>query len=160
MSTDGAPMAFEIREFHPDDQAAVWELHRLGLQQYGVDRGDGPWDDDLRDIPTVYGQNRGQFLVAFDGERLIGMGGVRRVDADVAEIKRMRVRPEFQRQGIGTAILERLESTDRRLGFRTLVLDTTELQIPAQRFYERHGFVKLSRSNAQRRGVIEFQKRL
>jgi ribosomal protein S18 acetylase RimI-like enzyme len=153
-------MEFEIREFQPDDQPAVWELHRIGLQQYGVDFGDGPWDDDLRDIPTAYAQNRGQFLVAADGERLIGMGGVRQIDCDVAEIKRMRVHPEFQRQGIGTAILERLESTARGLGFRTIVLDTTEEQVPAQRFYAKHGFVRLCRSNAQSRGSVEFQKKL
>jgi GNAT superfamily N-acetyltransferase len=134
---------FAIRRFIASDAPEAWELHKVGLRQYGIDRGDGPWDDDLRDITSTYLATRGEFLVAVNGDRLVGMGGLRQVDAATAEIKRMRVRPDFQRRGIGTAILQRLVDRARELGYRSLILDTTAHQVPAQNLYFKNGFVEI-----------------
>jgi GNAT superfamily N-acetyltransferase len=142
-STKMDPTEVEIRRFVASDASEAWELHKVGLRQYGIDRGDGPWDDDLRDIMSTYLATRGEFLVAVNSDRLVGMGGLRQVDAAIAEIKRMRVRPDFQRRGIGTAILQRLVDRARELGYRSLILDTTALQVPAQKLYLKNGFVEV-----------------
>jgi hypothetical protein len=44
----------ELRRYRPWDEAAVWALHVLGLQQTGAYLASGPWDADLHAIEAVY----------------------------------------------------------------------------------------------------------
>jgi ribosomal protein S18 acetylase RimI-like enzyme len=73
------------------------------------------------------------------------MGALRPGEGEVAELKRMRVHPELQRRGYGRAILRRLEGRAAQLGYRRLVLDTTERQVAALRLYRSAGFIETGR---------------
>jgi GNAT superfamily N-acetyltransferase len=105
---------FELRSFCDGDAEAVWRLHNVALEKAGVHGGHGPWENDLRDIRATYLHSDGDFLVGFANGNLVAMGGLLRHSPDEAEIKRMRVHPEFQRQGFGRLLLERLETTSAR----------------------------------------------
>ena len=61
----------------------------------------------------------------------------------------MRVHPEYQGRGYGQLILDELEAHARALGYRTLHLDTSILQLPAQRLYEKNGFREVGRDTYQ-----------
>jgi ribosomal protein S18 acetylase RimI-like enzyme len=149
-----------IRRFQQQDRSSVVELHHRGLGEFGADAGPGPWDDDFDDIPTHYLNADGEFLViTIDGE-VVAMGALRRISEDTAEIKRMRVRGEFQRQGLGEQILHLLESKAREFGCRRLVLDTTVNQVPAQDFYRKHGYTETGRDLSGPLGLIFFEKLL
>ena len=65
-------------------------------------------------------------------ERLVAMGALKRIDSVTGEIKRMRVVPDYQRRGYGTAILLALEQRADELGISRLKLDTTDIQLAAQ----------------------------
>ena len=87
------------------------------------------------------GPPRGVFyVVEFDGA-LAGMGGLRRLRDDVAEVKRIYVRPEVRGAQLGEAILQRLLADAARFGYRSVVLDSAPFMQAAQRLYERAGFV-------------------
>ena len=130
----------KIRSFEPTDTDAVWALHNQALEEAGAHAGNGPWDEDLRDPASAYLNRGGEFLVGLLGRELVAMGALRPTSADTAEIKRMRVAPRYQRQGLGTCILEELELRARLRGFARLQLDTTTQQKAAQQFYLRHGY--------------------
>ncbi len=149
-----------IRPYEPSDQTAIWELHRLALQASGADLNDGLWDADLGNIPSVYLENRGCFLVGIREGRLIAMGALKRIDSEQAEVKRMRVHPHFQRQGYGTQILQALEKEGRRLGYKVLQLDTTTVQTDAQKLYEKHGFRKVGSGMVAQFEILFFEKSL
>lgn len=85
--------------------------------------------------------DRGAFLVAYVDGEAVGCGAVRRLDGDIAEIKRMYVRPATRGRGVGGALLAALESEAQRLGVRRLVLETGARQPEALALYERAGFV-------------------
>jgi ribosomal protein S18 acetylase RimI-like enzyme len=145
---EGAAMATfdaEIRRYRTTDHDAVVDLHLLALRQVHAEAGRGRWDDDLDDIENVYLDGTGEFLVATQQDRLVGMGALRRFDDRTGEIKRMRVHPDFQRQGIAQAILDLLTEQARGIGYRKLRLDTTILQTAAQALYEQNGFVVIAR---------------
>lgn len=57
---------------------------------------------------------------------------------DPARIRAFFVRPEYARQGIGSALLEHCETEARKAGFRSLSLGST---LPGQRLYAAHGFI-------------------
>jgi GNAT superfamily N-acetyltransferase len=95
----------------------VWQLHDAALEDAGVHGGRGPWEDDLQAIPATYLDSGGEFLLGFCEGELVAMGGLLRHSPREAEIKRMRVHPDFQRRGFGRLLLERLEERAQALGF-------------------------------------------
>jgi ribosomal protein S18 acetylase RimI-like enzyme len=149
-----------IRRYRDADCNDVWNLHNISLHDIGAHAGNGAWDDDLHHIEEIYLVSGGDFLVAEVDTTLVGMGALRRETDWIAEIKRMRVLPALQGQGIGTAILARLEQRAQALGFSSLVLDTATIQRPAIRLYERRGFVETGRGIKAGMDVVFFAKNL
>jgi GNAT superfamily N-acetyltransferase len=94
--------------------------------------GPPPSADDI----TVY-------YLAFDGDRPIGSGGLRAIDAGHGEIKRMYVAPAYRGTGVAADILHALEDDARARGWTRLVLETGDRMLAAQRFYERNGYAPI-----------------
>jgi ribosomal protein S18 acetylase RimI-like enzyme len=149
-----------IRRYEPKDHQAVWDLHNLALWKVGAHAGNGPWDDDLHKIEEVYLGNGGEFLVGLLDGKIVAMGAIRRVTGDKAEVKRMRVHPDYQRRGLGQHILTALEARARDLGYRTLVLDTAVVQTAAQQLYLKNGFRETGRTVLAGFDAILFEKQL
>ncbi len=55
---------FKIRRYKNSDHDEVWSLHNLALKKVGAHPGNGPWDDDLHHISSVYINRGGEFLVS------------------------------------------------------------------------------------------------
>lgn len=140
---------FMLRRYTPADQEAVEHLHVFAIQQTGAYLGRGPWDDDVYTIEEAYLKNQGEFLIGECDGLFVAMGALKRTSPSRAEIKRMRVYPEYQGRGYGQLILDELEARARALGYRTLHLDTSILQLPAQKLYEKNGFREVGRDQYQ-----------
>ncbi|HZO75316.1 MAG TPA: GNAT family N-acetyltransferase [Ktedonobacteraceae bacterium] len=149
-----------LRRYTAADQEAVEHLHTFVLQQTGAYLGRGPWDNDINAIEEVYLKNQGEFLVGECDGLIVAMGALRRTSSERAEIKRMRVHPDYQGRGYGQLILDELEAHARALGYQVLHLDTSILQIPAQRLYEKNGFSEVGRATYQQLEVILYEKQL
>ncbi|GHO85040.1 GNAT family N-acetyltransferase [Dictyobacter formicarum] len=150
-----------IRQYQQIDQDAVWALHKAALHGTGADLEDGHWDADLFQIEQVYLDNQGEFLVGEIEDRIVAMGAIRRISETRSEIKRMRVHPGFQKRGLGQMILSHLEARAVALGYQTLQLDTTTLQIAAQRLYRKNGFTQLEKTETiNGLTVLLFEKKL
>lgn len=149
-----------LRRYTPADQEAVEHLHVSAIQQTGAYLGRGPWDDDVYAIEEAYLKNHGEFLIGECNGLFVAMGALKRTTPERAEIKRMRVHHDYQGRGYGQLILDELESRARALGYRTLHLDTSILQLPAQRLYEKNGFREVGRDMYQQLEVILYEKRL
>ncbi|WP_069804112.1 GNAT family N-acetyltransferase [Thermogemmatispora onikobensis] len=137
---------FTLRRYRPADQEAVERLHVTLLKETGAYLGRGSWDDDVYAIEEHYLNNGGEFLIGECDGKIVAMGALKRTDAERAEIKRMRVLPEYQGRGYGQRLLEALEARARTLGYRLLHLDTSVLQTAAQRLYTKNGFREVGRS--------------
>lgn len=150
----------ELRRFTHNDADVVWELHNIGLNGTGAHLGEGPWDDDLHSIPDTYLLAGGEFLVGVLDGRVVAIGALRHVTDSVAELKRMRVHPGFQRRGFGTAVLAALEDRARKRGYSKLVLDTGVALTAAQSLYRSAGYIETGRGRLGGVDVIYFEKRL
>ena len=102
----------KIRRYRTSDHNEVWNLHNLALDQVGANAGSGAQDNDLHTIEETYLSDKGEFLAGFCEEKLVAIGALQRISNEKAEIKRMRVHPDFQRRGFGQTILN---STKLRL---------------------------------------------
>lgn len=76
------------------------------------------------------------------GESIIGMGGFKDLGDSVAELKSMRVSPEFRGRGLGRRLLDELIGTAAQRGFTQLCLETGthEYFTAARRMYQAAGF--------------------
>jgi len=81
------------------------------------------------------------FLVARDRDGApLGCGGLRRLDADTVELKRMYVRPVGRGRGIARRLLAALEAQAARHGAKRVLLETGELQHEAISLYGSSGY--------------------
>jgi putative acetyltransferase len=90
--------------------------------------------------PAEVSAGRGVFLVAYESDQPVGCGALRRIDPDVAEVKRMYVRRAARGRRLGAAILSALEAEARALGVSRLVLETGDRLAVALALYRRAGF--------------------
>ncbi|HVQ89307.1 MAG TPA: GNAT family N-acetyltransferase [Actinomycetes bacterium] len=89
-----------------------------------------------------YREPNGQLLLAeFDGVPA-GVGALRMLEADVAEVKRMYVGPQWRDRHVGSAILDHLLDEARARGARTIRLDTCQFMTAAQGLYRSRGFIE------------------
>lgn len=77
-----------------------------------------------------------------------GCGGVQLVSGEYAEIKRMYVRPQYRRTGLGKLLLEHLTNYVQDQGIGLLRLETGIHQQAAIGLYERMGFQRIARFGA------------
>jgi GNAT superfamily N-acetyltransferase len=136
-----------IRRYEPGDKHAVRRLHDDALNEVGAHLGSGPWDNDLEEIEGLYLESGGEFLVGILEGEVVAMGAIKRVSPDVAEVKRMRVRPALQGHGYGQAMLDALHRRAAGLGYSTLHLDTTVQQRAARRLYLKNGYREVGRGS-------------
>jgi GNAT superfamily N-acetyltransferase len=109
------------------------------------------WTPGRLDVPPVHADELrppdGIYLVAWQGARAVAGGAVRRMEADVGEIKRMFVRPAARSRGVAGALLAALETSARSLGYRRVRLDTGPRQVHAISLYQRAGYVPIDPYN-------------
>ncbi|MBG8554316.1 GNAT family N-acetyltransferase [Hymenobacter guriensis] len=84
------------------------------------------------------GDPRYIFLLARQEGEAVGCGAVRPLAEGIGEVKRMFAR--YARQGIGEAVLHRLETEARRAGYTELWLETRVANTEACRFYLKNGY--------------------
>lgn len=106
---------------------------------------------------------RGVLLVVRDGAeggRATGCAGVRVIAPGTAELKRVWVRPEARRHGLGAGLLEAAERAAADLGATAVRLDTRGDLVEARRLYARHGYAEIPRYHDDPYAEHFFEKRL
>jgi GNAT superfamily N-acetyltransferase len=110
--------------------------------------------------PAEFVPPAGCFLVAYADKRPVGCGGVKRLDARTAEIKRMYVAPGARGRGLGRRLLERLEHEAREAGYEAIRLDTGNRQPEALALYRSAGYDEIPDYNGNPPASYWFEKRL
>lgn len=73
-----------------------------------------------------------------------GCVALRSLSEDVAEVKRLFVRPHSRGRGVGRALMERLLDEARTAGYRAVRLETMEAMREAQALYRSLGFTQIA----------------
>ena len=148
-----------IRNYKDNDKTKVIEFQKRIMIEASAYLP-GPWDDDLSDIGAVYIRPGGCFVLIEEANAILAMGALRIVTDKVAEIKRMRVETSLQRRGLGQKILDHLMQHAKLMGIERVILDTSEVQIAAQNFYEKNGFTEYKRDKWNGIIIIFYEKYL
>jgi putative acetyltransferase len=125
-----------------DGRALIEASDRMSMAKYAPDERH-PVDVDELAGPAF------TFLIARDAGGALGCAALRRFD-DYGELKRMYVREDARRRGIGRALLERIEAQARSAGLTLLRLETGIYQVEALPLYRGAGFYDCPRFGAYR----------
>lgn len=138
----------EVLEFRPSFQSDVSRLI-VGIQrdEFGIDIT-AEQQPDLGDIPGFYQVRSGNFWVALADGRVVGTISLLDIGNQQGALRKMFVHRDFRGQGQETAkrLLDALLGWAHDREVRELFLGTTAKFLAAHRFYEKHGFCELDRS--------------
>ncbi|HSS34081.1 MAG TPA: GNAT family N-acetyltransferase [Solirubrobacterales bacterium] len=154
-------MTVKLEEASRDD-ADVRALYEVFIRE-----SDGPLGDavDLEaeiaaGPPAELNQPGGVLLLArVDGEPA-GLGGVRHLDTDVAEVKSMFVAPTHRGIGLGRRILTELERIAAERSCHAVRLDTSSYLTEAIGLYRSAGYAEVPAYNDNAKADLWFERPL
>ena len=111
--------------------------------------------------PAELSPPQGLFLVVREDDgTAVGCGGIKLLDADTVEIKRMWLHASTRGRGLGALLLDALEDAARELGATNGVLDTNATLETAIAMYRRHGWQDVPAYNDNPYATHWFAKKL
>jgi putative acetyltransferase len=136
VSDSTVALAFRIDDLSGTATQALIERHLRGM--YETSPPDSVHAFDLSKLKqpgvTVWS--------AWAGGEIVGMGALKRLDAQRGEIKSMRVSDAWLGKGVGRAMLDHIVGEARGMGLTSLWLETGSVDafVPALKLYETAGF--------------------
>lgn len=95
---------------------------------------------ELKELKKMYEPPKGTIILCKQGENYIACVAVRPNLDLIAELKRMYVKPAFQKKGIGQILLNGSLQFAIEAGYKKIRLDTLNTMNPAMSLYEKNGF--------------------
>jgi len=112
--------------------------HYLAIQNY---------DEEMRHLNAKYGMPDGRLYLVYCDEKLAGCIGLRKIDRQNCEMKRLYIRPAFRGKKLGTLLVETIIADARKIGYSQMLLDTLPFLQPAIHMYKKLGFYEIPRYN-------------
>lgn len=106
----------------------------------GIDLSFQGIEAELADFPARYAAPDGAFLLALDGERIVGCVGLKKFGEGICEMKRLYVLDEYKGKGLGKRLVAEIIDTARSRGYGRMRLDTLPSMTAAQALYRSLGF--------------------
>jgi len=119
------------------------QLFREYVISLNVDLSFQNFESELETIDTQYNKPGGTLLLAMDGDAFVGCSGIRRLDDETAELKRMYVKNQYRGYQVGAALLQRSCEIAKQLGYKKIRLDTLASMTKAQQLYAASGFYEI-----------------
>jgi N-acetylglutamate synthase-like GNAT family acetyltransferase len=123
----------------PDIEPAK-ELVRKYVRSLNIDLSFQGIEKELEDFPAKYAEPDGTFLIAKDGDRIIGCVGLKRLDDGICEMKRLYVLDEYKGKGKGKELVSAIIEEAKVKSYKKMRLDTLEKMNAAQGLYLSFGF--------------------
>jgi len=122
--------------------AALFRAYAASLP---VDLSPQGFSQELESLPGLYAPPAGELLLAKRGDHVLGCIALKPLaPPHVAEIKRLYVRPQARKLGVGKALVAAVIRAAEQLGYGELKLDTLGHLKEAIALYESHGFAPIA----------------
>ena len=125
------------------DLESVRTLFREYADSLGVNLDYQGFEEEVRDLPGNYSPPSGTLVLAFNDDELVGCVGVRPIDDEIAEMKRLYVRPSGRGLGLGRTLAEAAIRFATVTGYTRMRLDTLPQMDRAQELYRSLGFMPI-----------------
>jgi putative acetyltransferase len=111
-------------------------------------------DADLKDIKGYYFESGGTFFVGIEDSKVIGTAGVRKLESNICEIRRIYLKNDFRGKGNGKKLfITALDFAEKNCS--NVVLKTDSTLTKAIDMYLKHGFAL----QKEEKGYLYFEKK-
>ena len=132
---------------HTAETQEDFELGKMLFQEYvhslNIDLSFQNFTQELESINDQYNKPNGALILAFHGTTAIGCSGLRKLDQETAELKRVYVKSKYRGHHLGTALLQNSIEQARKLNYKKIRLDTLKDMLRAHQLYHSFGFYKI-----------------
>jgi GNAT superfamily N-acetyltransferase len=120
------------------------------------------WNSSYRSIRQRYiKKGKGDFLVLYIGDAMVGMGGLEMKDGKTAMFRRLRIDPGFRGRRLAELFDSVRELRARELGYEYAELEIQTINIPRQKLAQKMGYVAAGgRSDGYGHEFIVYRKKL
>lgn len=130
-------LLMRIRDFQPTDLPRLSEIDRLCFPP-GIAYS-------REELGRFIAHRSSRTWVVEDDDRIVGFVVAGRQPVRVGHIITIDILEDYRRRGIGTELMEAAEDWARKANLELMYLETAEDNLPAQKFYERHGYRKVEK---------------
>ena len=139
-------MNYTVREIEKKDDKAVEAVIRSCLIEFGANHEGTAWaDPDLCRFSEIYNTDCNKYWVAEDENgAIVGGTGIGAIEGEnaICELQKMYCIPEARGTGVAHTLIKiALEYAAKH--YVKCYLETLDNMIAAQKFYEKHGFVRI-----------------
>lgn len=133
--TDG-PSTIRLREMKRADMPAIIVLEQKLFPE-------DAWTPEMFAAEFAQPPSRRLYLVAEDGNALVGYAGMMFTGGSQADVVTLAVTPARWGEGTGAALLTALVDEADKRGYEEVLLEVREDNPRARRLYRRHGFAEV-----------------
>jgi len=130
---------------HITEEGAGLETARHLFAEYASELGVSlcfqSFEAELKDPLKKYGHPKGSLILAYWNGAPAGTIALQALQDGACEMKRLYVKPDFRKFGIGEALVVAIVEDGKKLGYTKMKLDTLERLKAAIALYLKHGFV-------------------
>ena len=146
LSTQDSASPLQIWQITSDAQIAqARELFLEYARSLGFSLCFQNFDKELANLPGDYAPPEGRLLLAEYEGHLAACVALHRLEADICEMKRLYLRPQFRGKGLGGILTDRIIYEARQIGYHRMRLDTVEpVMRDAVAMYRKLGFREIA----------------
>jgi GNAT superfamily N-acetyltransferase len=100
-------------------------------------------EDDMQDLDKFMPPH-GRLLLGYIEKDLAGIACLKALTPRIGEVKRMYVRPNHRKAGLGRALLNRLLQEAQQIGYQLVRLDSAQFMREAHQLYRSIGFKEIA----------------
>jgi putative acetyltransferase len=145
METQSDPRVLISQAESDSEIAQVRELFLEYAESLGFSLCFQNFDRELAELPGEYAPPGGRLLLARYGAEPAGCVALRSLEPGICEMKRLYIRPQFRGRGLGKMLANTSISEAKKIGYKTLRLDTVEPKMKsAVALYRALGFREIA----------------
>lgn len=146
-----------IRKPQSDEIDQVRTLFIEYQQWLGIDLCFQQFDAELANLPGAYSEPKGAIFVVDDNcGHFVGCIAIRPVSSEIAELKRLYVKPAYQGNGHGKSLLQHALAMAKTTQYKKVILDTLPHMEKAKILYRAFGFIESTAPQQQPLGGLEY----
>lgn len=124
-----------------------FELAKKLMKAYatdiGVDLTFQDFESELEKVSTLYANPEGAFIIAYHNSKPVGCFGIRKIDSEICELKRMYLGRDVRGLGLGEKLLREAIQIATKLNYKKMRLDTLPSMNSAIHLYQKLGFKEI-----------------
>lgn len=105
------------------------------------------YDEEIEHLEMKYGMPYGRLYLIYYDARLAGCIGLRKIDNQNCEMKRLYIRPEFRGKKLANILVAKIIEDAKKIGYSNMLLDTLPFLESAIHIYKKFGFYEIESYN-------------